>query len=648
MRMPRVLPPLFPLLLPIVGLAALAGRAAGQADPLAAAVADRRLDDDPSKQGKVPGVGVESPGRADIDFVELYKQLQAAKANAAGLPEGSLNWPTIRVNGKEVPQAFLSVVNLYLSGDAALQSLKMGVAIEREFDRARKSGMDLSHVGLSEEVFRESLDTFKKNIERVYPDMTWDQYLVRNQLTEKGFEAAYRTQVLFETFLTPKDSSKWPPITHDVARSMRPSSDEKLVVEFVENLKKALTTTEPQQASVFLVFMFRNQMTKRLVESVTVKDFCDGIGNGVGFVIDEKSFSIDDLYSRGFGLNGYLESVKAIQFAAIREAVKQAILEREDADWKAAKDAAAASRRAGETVPEPERPKYWLDEGSEAFKAAYAADVAKYPATPPFNHPNMIRYRRFPSIHLYRLYFQMIDAYARMTKKERTLEAIRAHVERDALFFSGGQASIESIGFSSQADPARGTVVGTVEEGFQAARARAERAIADLREGARRADEARAKAKAAGKSDAEAEEAAVEAAKGLTFVDILERDSDYKDAPQRPGMPAPPKSNRGRFGPLMRNPLTDKFAESELTNLLMGYMISEELFFRAPIGEVLGPFRGPTSYYVARVVARTPGGKISELSDEPQRQLAEDDLVNHAFQDFVNGVLAKSKIEIRF
>jgi hypothetical protein len=134
----------------------------------------------------------------------------------------------------------------------------------------------------------------------------------------------------------------------------------------------------------------------------------------------------------------------------------------------------------------------------------------------------------------------------------------------------------------------------------------------------------------------------------LTFREIQDRDSDYKDAPAKPGLPPPAPNNRGRFGPLQRNPLTEKFGESELTNLLNGYLLGESLFFRAPVGEVLGPFRGTTAYYVVRVVSRTSGGKTSELKEEAQRQLAEDDLVNHAFQDFVNEAVTKAKIDVKY
>lgn len=595
-----------------------------------------------------PKQGAPQQGRGAIDLEELARQAGATRAAVMTLPSGPTKWPAIDVNGKSVSSDFVQIVNLYLSADASMAAVKVGVALEKEIEKAKQEGRDLSHVLMTDEQYEQKILEFKKNVERLAPDISWEQYLVRAQQTEESFRAAYRTQLMFDSYFLPRDSSKWPPLTLEIAGLLRPGLDEKQKAQFLEDLKQANRSGDQSQPNVIAMFILKQQILKRVVESLDVKDLLDGLPGNAVLSIDGRVLTAEDLAKRGMGLGTYMDFLKAIQFAAIHEAVRQAIVAREDADWDRAKKEAAEKRAKGEDAKDPARPVYWLAGGSEEFRAAFDAEVKRYPTQPPFDHKGIVRFRKFPTMAVYRLYFQMMDSYKRMSAAERNAAALEKHVQDNLLFFNNGQAEVECVWFSAQADPARGQTAGSVEEGFGLARERAVKALADLKEGARRAEEARKKAKEAGKTDAAAEDAAVEAAKGFTFRDILDRDSDYKDPQQKPGQPAPMSlNNRGRFGPLARNPLSERMHESELTNLLTGALFSEDLFFRAKIGEVYGPFRGANGYYLARVVARSPGGKVPDLKDAQQRSLAEDDFANHAFQEFVNSVMAKTKVQMR-
>jgi hypothetical protein len=602
--------------------------------PAAAAVGLGSGGDDGAKQAP-----------ASLDIEELAKQALSTWQSALTLPSDPPRWPTIVVNGKDIPGTVPQTVNLYLAGDATLLATKISIALERELEKAKKAGTDVSHVIMSDAEFKKRVLEFKERLEQQAPDMTWDQFLVRQQQTEESFLSTYRTQLMFENYFTPKDSTKWPAVTLESALALRPNLNEKEKAEFLEQIKTALR--DPAQASVILVFMLKQQIIKRVVESVEVKDLLDGLPTAGAMSFDGKTFNVDELYKRGMGLGSYLEFLRAIQFAAIREAVRQAIVAREDEDWAKAKEDAKKRRAAGEDVKDPARPMYWLVEGSPDFKAAFEAEVAKYPATPPFDHKGLVRFRRFPTMSIYRLFFQMRESYKRLSQAERTLEALKAHVEKDNLFFSYGEADVEAIWYSIGGDPGR-AVVGSYEDAFGAAKERAMKGLADIKEGARRADDARKKAKAEGKTDAEGEKAAIEAARGSTFREILERDSDYRDPVPKPGSPPPMMpSKRGRFGPQYRNPLSEIMHESELLNLLSGYSLAEELFFHSPIGMVLGPVRGADGYFLARTLARNVGTKVMDLKDEKQREFVDEDLIDHDFPKFVNAVMAKAKIEMK-
>jgi hypothetical protein len=592
----------------------------------------------------IQGDGPTAP-KASGDLEELSKQALATYQSALSLPAATVKWPRITVNGNELPAGMSQIVNLYFSGEATLLYVKMGVALDREIAKAAKAKFDVSHVQFTDAEFEKKVLEFKSTVERSAPDMTWEQYLAKAQQSEESFRACYRTLMTFEQFFFPKDPSKLPQATIDAVYALRPGLEEKDRVQFLEQFKEALRN--PQGSGGILLFMVRQQLMKKIVDSVETRDLVDGLPPDVAMRLDERDFTTQELYARGLGLNSYTDCLRALQFAAIREAVRQAILAREEADFAKAKEEVAKKRAQGEKVNDAVRPVYWLSEGSAAMKEDYAAELKQYPSGPPFDHRSVVRFRRFPTMPIYRMFFQMLQSYRRATEKDRTLDVLKAHVENDGLFFSTGQAEVECIWYSTMADPSRG-VIGSFDEAFAQAKTRAMKGFADIEEGARRADEARKKAKGEGKSDADAETMAIAAAKGFTFADILDRDSDYRDPQQRAGAPPPllPK-NRGRFGPQQRNPLGEAMHESEMTHLLNGFHFAEELFFRLPMGQVIGPVKGLDGYYIARVLSRTPGGKVVDLKDEAQRKYVDDDYVNHAFQKFVNEVMSKAKIEMK-
>lgn len=579
------------------------------------------------------------------DLTELARQAASVRQGLNALPDKAGAWPTMKVNGVAVEAEELLRSALYFSGEGVIQGLRLFVATEREIERQAKAGKDVAKYRIDDAKFQEQFSLLQRKVEEMKPDLTWEQFLSGQKQTPASFAWSFRSQAVFDSVWFPVDEAEWPAQAEEAAASLYQGTDAKMRSDTITRIKEAIKKSrDPNNADPNVgvaTFLVKRQLISKLLDTVPVQDALDGIPKDVGLVVGDMKFKSRELQDRGMGLGGYMEALKAIEFMTAREALHQAIVAKEETDWAAAKADAAARRAKGEDVPDPARPVYWLADGSDVFKEAFENEKKKYP-TPPFDLKGLVHFRKFPSMQIYRLYFQMIESFRRATAKERTEDLLAGHVDRSKLFFTNGSAEAEVIWFAYHSD----TTKGSHEDGFDAARKRAEQAIADLKKGAELAKKARKAAIDAGKTAAEAEAAAIEAAKGFTFLEIQERDSDYRDGmnPNQPGTMA--KVNRGRFGPQQRNPLVEKLHESELATLLQGYSIGEELFFRAPIGEVVGPFRGAEGFYIARVQNRTPGGKVFELKETSSRELALDDMINHQFIAFVNEAIAKAKIEV--
>lgn len=581
----------------------------------------------------------DAPKPSGSDLTELSRNVGDTRRALEALPTGMKSLPSVTVNGKKVPTDEVMRLALYMSGAASILAFQLDLASQDERERQKKAGIDVSGTQVSDAVVQERIELFRRNLETVQPDITWDQLLASRQQTQASYEWVTRVQLEFEATFLPKDTDKWPPATLEAAASLAGTDESKrvdMIEKAKETIKNAGTTPNP-----FVAF-FTSQLIRRVADAIVLEDAMDGLPSDQALAFRGRAVRNSDLMAKGMGFGGFAETLRATQYAVIREAVRQDVVAREEADFEAAKADAKARRAAGETVEEPKRPVYWLEAGGEEFKAAFEAERAKYP-TPPFDLRAIVGIRQFPTMQLYRTYFQLYESFRRATAKERSEKELLAHLEKNKLFFSSGSVDTQVIWYSYMADTSKGSY----EEGFAGALARAQRGLDDVKKGAQLAEKARAEAKAAGKSAVEIEKAAADAARGYSFEDILDRDSDYRDPKQQPGQPTPPiLTNRGRLGPQQRNPFSKSVHDSDLTTLLHGYSLGEELFFRAPVGKVVGPFRGALGYYVARVVNRTFGAKPTDIAVPTQRAMAEEDLLNHAFVDYVNAVLAKSKVEI--
>ncbi|MHC4822860.1 MAG: peptidylprolyl isomerase [Planctomycetota bacterium] len=140
-----------------------------------------------------------------------------------------------------------------------------------------------------------------------------------------------------------------------------------------------------------------------------------------------------------------------------------------------------------------------------------------------------------------------------------------------------------------------------------------------------------------------AEERAMEVAQiladGSDFSDVLLEYSDYPEsvAGSQAGMTQP---DRGRFPMLSRNDLRNFLGESDYVDFLIGYSITDDIFFHAEPGAIYGPVRGSLGYYIYRVESRqAPTKEVPTEGDERTMYTVNDDLLTANFFAFVNKLL---------
>lgn len=95
----------------------------------------------------------------------------------------------------------------------------------------------------------------------------------------------------------------------------------------------------------------------------------------------------------------------------------------------------------------------------------------------------------------------------------------------------------------------------------------------------------------------------------------------------------------GRFGERTRNDMRALLGESPYSHFVMGGLLTDTIFFKTPIGNVVGPIRGPLGWYLAKVIKRTPTARPLNINDERHLELLRDDWVRVSFIQYAHEAL---------
>ena len=129
------------------------------------------------------------------------------------------------------------------------------------------------------------------------------------------------------------------------------------------------------------------------------------------------------------------------------------------------------------------------------------------------------------------------------------------------------------------------------------------------------------------------------------FADLKEKEISFDDALTKQGEFFVNDEKRGRLGFLPLNQLKQQLRESEYTQLLDGFSVSNYLFFEADVGKTHGPIAGPDGWFIARINSRTPPRRKVDVKNEKERELVTEDYINYRFFQWANEVIGRAKFE---
>jgi len=211
------------------------------------------------------------------------------------------------------------------------------------------------------------------------------------------------------------------------------------------------------------------------------------------------------------------------------------------------------------------------------------------------------RFKGYPCLEAFRSRWRLITSYGDMIKAEITDTNLQAHADKYAAFFAEGQVDVNLIPFQ-----ARNPKTGAWEpDGMAKAKERCEAVFAALEK------------------------------KELTFDQALDKHTEFFANDDK----------RGRLGLLPLNQLKQHLRESEFTQLLDGFSLTEFLFFEAEVGKTIGPITGPDGWFIARVNVRTPPRRKIDVKVERERQLVQEDYVTNRFFRWASEVIRNAKYE---
>ncbi|MBL8723851.1 MAG: hypothetical protein JNK49_07375 [Planctomycetes bacterium] len=237
----------------------------------------------------------------------------------------------------------------------------------------------------------------------------------------------------------------------------------------------------------------------------------------------------------------------------------------------------------------------------EEFQRRYEEYRQPYDSTPFTVEVIATRFKGYPCLEAFRARWRLITSFGDLIAKEIDDAHLQAHADQFGAFFADGQVSIDVIPFQG-----RNPKTGAWEpDGMEQAKARADAVFAAL------------------------------ANKELTFDDALNTKAEFFANDEK----------RGRLGFLPLNQLKQQLRENEYTQLHDGFSISNHLFFEAEVGKTFGPIAGPDGYFIARVNARTPARRKIDVKNPKERELVQEDYLNHRFFVWASEVIGRAKFD---
>lgn len=464
---------------------------------------------------------------------------------------------------------------LYTAGSRYMLQRTLEVLLENERKRREAAGVWVGDVELS----KEEVDAeVQKHIDQVMAQDPsadfWAQ--VRAQgFTEETYRAELQRNVQAQRMFFPLDPEQWPveQLKTILGRNWPDylEKDHKSLLE-----QKKTGDVQPLNEQILNQFLMPN-VWNYLLTNETVVYPTDGLPEGVALRIGDTDLMTDQLLAVVEPVIGDTDRMLAQQFLD---------------NFNLMKDSLSAQDS-------------WMN--YDSFRRTFAEEEALYEGTIIPHSMMVLDFLGFPSMEIYRQYFQAKKSFA-LTLPEKKLEdgsenpAYRSLVDQQVAtrgeFYKGSKVKVDVILLSARDKrtgkfPLKGDPFASAEE---------------------RADEVR--------------DVLIS---GEDFLETLVEYSDYPEtvANSNASMPQP---NRGRLPLQTRNDLRGFVGESDFSDFLYGYSLSDDIFFLSDDGAIYGPVKNPLGWAFYRVDSFAPASKeLKYGEDERDTFIVEDDLVTTQF-----------------
>jgi hypothetical protein len=488
------------------------------------------------------------------------------------------------VNGEEVSEALFERTVVYFFGSAYIERKIRDLLIAKEIAGRAETDRYAEDIQVSSaEVLREVESTKNQMRQQVQGETTIDAVLRVQGLDQDSLVEEKVSELRFDKVFFPEDPTKWPPSTRQALFCQGGSS-------LVDRVERGLKESREKKPTERIRRLYKSSL-RRLVflglkKASKILMASDGLPPEVILSVDDRKLLTAESYADVARMVSPIDRERVLRWIVLVTATRQALT------------------RAGTLISHEAMAKeFRTDEGQSPDGVLTMEIVAR-------------GLKGFPCYDLYLEYYRLRKSFERMIEKEVTDEALVGHSNRIQEFLGDGKVDAEVI-LCTAVDYTDFSWRGA--DAFDRARIRSEEVAAKLKEGA-------------------------------PFEELIDRFSEFFDAPVFPSRQQTaggPRPNRGRFGPQSKSRLKQLLGESEFDELVRGYSIGDLLFYDAPVGEVVGPIRGPLGYYLGRVIARHAGGRPVDLTQPNQRDHVREDYVARRFLEWSSNAVAKSRVEIR-
>lgn len=457
---------------------------------------------------------------------------------------------------------------IFASGARYIVQLELDAAVEAEIQRRKEAGVYVGDVEISQEDVDFEVQRRMEMVLAQDPTIDFWRLMRAQGFTEETFQQEVRRSIIGQRMFFPLDPSDWP--VEQIKEIMLPRWQQDLRADHETLLEmKAKGEFRLLEEGQLNQFLMPG-VWQYLYRKIEITKPSSGLPEGVCMQIGDRTYATQDVLAKIEPLITDVDRAWAQTFLKHVQLLEE--------DLKASE--------------------HYLDQ--EAFDAYFAEEKARYNDFYP--HEQMVlQYYGFPSMESYRQYLRVRRSFRATMPAEDTPEyraMLQQLLEAQGPGYGGGRVQVDVLLLSAR-DKATGKFVQSGDPYIEAAERAAE--VGQI------------------------------LATGEPFDQILLEYSDYPPSLSLSSNTVN-KLDRGRFERVQRHELRNFLNETDFTDFLFGYVLTDDIFFRSAENDIYGPIKGPLGYSFYRVLGhRAPRIELDIEGDPKVKWQVNEDLLTYHF-----------------